>query len=251
MPNTRTDSARRRFAGGVLAVACCLGLAASAPAVGEPPGVPPAAWPAPPVASARDAVDISQHGAELHAHLDANGVPITYYFEYGRDTSYGQRSASRTDTSPLVSAFTNVYARVRRLRLGTTYHYRLVATNPAGTDRSGDSVFTTYGRLKPYSVSLRVSPRRDRTAPYRFGFSGRVGLPVEVARADACTGVVRVMIRDRGRLVAVLRPRLSSTCTYQTTSTVKGRHCALSAQTRVENGALLPGHSPAVRFRSG
>jgi len=248
MTNARTDFARHRVAGGALAAACCLGLAASAPAVGETGAPAPAA----PAASARGAVDISQHGALLKAHLDANGSPTTYYFEYGRDTSYGQQSASKTDAAPNpVDSPIDVYARLRDLRLGMTYHFRLVATNAAGTDRSADRVLTTYGRLRPRSVSLRISPGRDRTPPYRFGFSGKVGLPNPVARVDACTGVVRVTIRDRGRIVAVLRPRLSSTCTYQTTLTVKGRHCALSAQARVENGALLPGRSPAVRFRSG
>lgn len=79
--------------------------------------------------------------AELHGAVDPNGASTTYYFEWGKSTSYGSASTSASagsGTSPV-----SVYAKIGHLKPGTTYHYRLVATNSSGTTDGADHAFTT------------------------------------------------------------------------------------------------------------
>jgi hypothetical protein len=66
------------------------------------------------------------------------------YFEYGTTTAYG----STTPTVPAASelkgpATEEVSAETEPLEPETTYHYRLVASNPGGTSRGEDRIFTT------------------------------------------------------------------------------------------------------------
>jgi hypothetical protein len=66
----------------------------------------------------------------------------SYYFKYGRTTAYG----SQTPTVPLGPGLSPeaVSATISGLAAGATYHYELVATDTAGTTRTGlDQHFST------------------------------------------------------------------------------------------------------------
>ncbi|GAJ01582.1 unnamed protein product, partial [marine sediment metagenome] len=68
-----------------------------------------------------------------------NGASTTYYFEYG--TTYGS-TTTETDAGSGTEEV-SVSADLTGLSEGTTYHFRLVATNSAGTDYGDDATFTT------------------------------------------------------------------------------------------------------------
>ena len=73
--------------------------------------------------------------------VNPGGQATTWYVEYGTSTSYGTKTANVSAGSG--TANTAVSASLTGLTAGTTYHYRVVATNGAGTDRGADGIFTT------------------------------------------------------------------------------------------------------------
>jgi hypothetical protein len=73
-----------------------------------------------------------------------NGLATTYRWEYGLTKSYGSKSP--VPDGAINSALTErhgVGQLVEGLQPGTTYHYRLVATNVEGTTSSADATFIT------------------------------------------------------------------------------------------------------------
>ena len=73
--------------------------------------------------------------------VNPGGQATTWYVEYGTSTSYGSKTAS-VSAGP-GTANIAVSASLTGLASGTTYHYRVVATNSAGTGRGADGIFTT------------------------------------------------------------------------------------------------------------
>jgi hypothetical protein len=79
--------------------------------------------------------------ATLHGTVNPEALSAKYHFEYGTSTSYG---SSISEAS--AGAGTTVVpesASISGLVAGTTYHYRIVATNSAGTSYGADVRFTT------------------------------------------------------------------------------------------------------------
>ncbi len=95
--------------------------------------------------STRSAFPIGDTFATLRGLVDPNNAPTTYYFEYGTDASYGSRiplasGANAGQGGDLIG----VEQTVTGLQPLTTYHFRLVATNPFGASLVGvDMTFTT------------------------------------------------------------------------------------------------------------
>ena len=73
--------------------------------------------------------------------VDPHGQATTWWVEYGTSTSYGSKTAPANAGAGPAAA--SVSVNVAGLKAGTTYHYRVVANNAAGTSRGGDAVFTT------------------------------------------------------------------------------------------------------------
>ena len=64
-----------------------------------------------------------------------------YYFEYGATTSYGSQTTEKDGGSGTEEV--SVSADLTGLSEGTSYHFRLVASNTAGTNYGDDATFTT------------------------------------------------------------------------------------------------------------
>lgn len=79
--------------------------------------------------------------ATVTGTVNPGGQSTTWYVEYGTSTSYGLKT-SATSAGSGASA-TAVAGNLIGLATGTTYHYRVVATNGAGTNHGSDAVFTT------------------------------------------------------------------------------------------------------------
>ncbi len=86
---------------------------------------------------------VAPTSAALNATVNPNGETVSdCHFDYGTSVSYG----SSVPCSSLPGSGTSaveVSAPVRGLSTDTTYHFRIVATNPSGTSNGSDQSFTT------------------------------------------------------------------------------------------------------------
>ena len=96
-----------------------------------------------PAAATAAATDVGPTSATLGGSLNPNGRSTSWYFEYGKSTSYGSRTSSRGAGSG--TATLTVSAGVSNLTPGETYHFRLVASSSLGTTRGADATFVTIG----------------------------------------------------------------------------------------------------------
>lgn len=106
-----------------------------------------------PVAMTAAATSITTTGATLNGTVDPNQSLTVYYYEYGRSTAYGSSTPPATllvGDSPVA-----VPSPVSGLTPNTLYHYRLIASNNAGTSTGNDLTFTTSS----------VNPNTPNTAP--------------------------------------------------------------------------------------
>jgi hypothetical protein len=79
----------------------------------------------------------------LVAMVDTANAETTYHFEYGPTAGYG---SATPESLPLLSPprRQRASATIEGLEPGTTYHWRIVATNPTGTIDGPDRVFATF-----------------------------------------------------------------------------------------------------------
>ena len=84
----------------------------------------------PPVVTTKPATFIASFSATLNALLDPHGLATSVHFQYGPTTSYGLTTAPQSHSG---NAYLNVSANASSLTASTTYHFRVVASNSAGT----------------------------------------------------------------------------------------------------------------------
>ncbi|HET6869365.1 MAG TPA: hypothetical protein VFH80_25870, partial [Solirubrobacteraceae bacterium] len=129
---------RMRVAAAIVLVACGL-LAVAVISAGHPTSASAAA--SPPAVTTSSTSDVSKSSATVSGTVNPNGQSTTYFFEYGTTTSYG----TQTNATGVGSGNTpvGVHQSIFGLSPNTTYHYRLVATNSAGTTKGTDQTLTT------------------------------------------------------------------------------------------------------------
>ena len=98
-----------------------------------------------PTATTGSAGSITISGAGLSGTVNDNGANTTVSFEYGTTTGYGNSVTATQSPVPAGTGPTTVTATIGSLSHGTTYHYRVDATNSAGTTNGNDMNFTTLG----------------------------------------------------------------------------------------------------------
>jgi phosphodiesterase/alkaline phosphatase D-like protein len=95
-----------------------------------------------PSATTGAATAVGNSSATLNGTVNANGSITTVTFEYGQDTNYG--TTVTADQSPVTgSTDTAVSANISGLDPNTTYHYRVVGVNSAGSTNGADMTFAT------------------------------------------------------------------------------------------------------------
>jgi len=107
-----------------------------------------------PTVTTSAASNIEPDSATLNGLVNANNASTTVTFEYGVNTSYGNTVTA--DQSP-VTGYTDtaVSANITGLVPNTTYHYRAVGQNSAGTSYGSDMTFTT---LPPRTPTVTTAP---------------------------------------------------------------------------------------------
>jgi hypothetical protein len=94
-----------------------------------------------PIVTTGEATSATASSVTLNGTVNPNGVNTTSYFQYGTSAGYGS-----TTTSTNIGSGTShvpVSVAIANLTPNTTYHYRIVATNSAGTSYGDDQTFTT------------------------------------------------------------------------------------------------------------
>jgi hypothetical protein len=95
----------------------------------------------PPVGTTTEATNVGTFQATGNGIVEAKGLSTTCYFQWGTTTSYGKATGAQSCGSSWNA--TAVNAGIGFLTPGTTYHYRLVATNGDGTSYGPDKTFTS------------------------------------------------------------------------------------------------------------
>ncbi len=118
--------------------------------------------PVAPNAATGDPTSVGGTSAQLAGAVTPEGSATAYVFEYGTTLSFGAitEPASAGSSEAVVPAS----ATLSGLAPGTTYFYRLVATNAAGTAFGAVKSFTTPGSTAPPAVTLGASGLTATTA---------------------------------------------------------------------------------------
>ena len=122
------------------------------------PFLDPAGGGSPPSANTLAPTNVTSTSATLHGLVNPNGLSTTAFFQYGLTSGYGNSSAPGNIGSSNSSIGVQTTLSTSP---NTTYHYRIVATNSAGTTHGDDVIFTTPGGgnngvLGNISTRLRV-----------------------------------------------------------------------------------------------
>jgi hypothetical protein len=106
-----------------------------------------------PTAITEPATGVTTTQATLNGTVNPNGVETKYHFEYGPTISYGTNVPVPDGNVGSGTTNVKVSQTIAGLQEGTTYHFRVVATNSKGTTNGQDHTFTT----KP-SWSVETTP---------------------------------------------------------------------------------------------
>ena len=87
------------------------------------------------------ATSVQFRRATMNATVNPNGAPTEYYYEYGLTSSYGAATSKGNAGSGVTPV--QAPAVTTGLEPNTTYHYRIIATNPGGESVGSDETFTT------------------------------------------------------------------------------------------------------------
>ena len=104
--------------------------------------------------------------ATLAASITPNAQPTSYSFNWGLTAAYG--STTSTASAGNGTSATAVGAAIAGLIPATAYHYRVVATNAAGTTVGADQTFTTPP-LPPTALTGTASTISQTTATLSAG----------------------------------------------------------------------------------
>jgi hypothetical protein len=149
-----------------------------------------------PTATTGPATAIGATTATVTGSVVPGGQATSWYVQYGTSTSYGSQTAQANAGSG--AATVNITSNLSSLKPGSTYHYRVVASNSAGTAHGSDAVFTTLtppGATTAAATGIgtttatlngTVDPNsRDTTFYFEYGTSTSYGTKTAVKSAGS------------------------------------------------------------------
>ena len=114
------------------------------------------------------ASNVTQTSAAVSGLVDPDLSPTTYHFEYGTTGAYEERTAEGPTIGATLRNQTGS-AVLDHLQPGTTYHYRLVATNGVGPSTSTGGTFTTAAQVAVPSFPVEQNRKCPRGKVRRHG----------------------------------------------------------------------------------
>jgi hypothetical protein len=163
----------------------------------------PAAAATAPAAITGPVTAVASSTATLSGTVNPNGTTTSWYFEYGTTTGYGTKTP--VANAGAGTANIGVTGNIGSLTVGTTYHYRIVATSTAGTADGTDGIFTTVSAptvttsaasgVSSSGATLNgsVNPNgRATTYNFEYGKDTNYGSKTAVTNAGSSTSPVTV-----------------------------------------------------------
>ena len=162
----------------------------------------------PPTVSTAAATNVTGSGATLNGSVNPNGQQTSYAFQWGPTNGYGNETSLSSAGSGTSAG--SVSAALSGLASGTTYHYRIIAINSAGTATGADHTLTTTGTAPAPSASPTattgavssvtqstadvngtVNPKGQATS-YHFEYGSSPDYGFESASVNAGSGTTEV-----------------------------------------------------------
>jgi hypothetical protein len=233
----------------------------------------------PPVATTSSVASVTSSSATIAASVNPNFSAASYHFDYGTTTAYGSFTAATSAGEGGVAQA--VAATLTGLKPQTVYHFRVVATNAAGTVAGADQTLTTAKAptkvvikkttpVKALRVTgVRMTNRRFRVGKTATAISARRRAPVGTSFRFKLSAPARVQIAitrtapglRRGRSCVAptrkLRQAHAKRCTRTLTvgkltrSNVRSGSHSIAFSGRIGTKALKPRSYQAVLTASG
>jgi hypothetical protein len=132
-----------------------------------------------PVVGSESAQYASEDSAVIEGEINPQGQAASYQVQYGTSTGYGSSAPVAPAELAASTSSKGVFVGLAGLAPGTTYHYRILASNASGTSYGPDQTFTTTGAQQdttfvPFSVP---SVPQFTIAPYDFPTQTATGTP--------------------------------------------------------------------------
>ena len=167
----------------------------------------------PPITRTGAATTVGMTEATLTGSVDPNGHSTSWYFEYGTSTSYGTRTSSRSAGSG--RGFQSVSVTVSNLTPATIYHFRLVASNSAGTVNGSDGSLATPGPVLTLTAARAVVVFGQATTLFgtvspRHG-NQRVTLFAQRADQNSFALLTTVLTENGGTWSFAVKPSIGTT----------------------------------------
>jgi hypothetical protein len=136
---------------------------------------------------APSASNVGRTSALLSATVDPEGPGASFHFDYGTSSSYGLSTPVTASGASLQDLA--VSQSIDELAPSTTYHYRLVVKNFAGTAVGPDEMFTTVAPTPPSVTTgeaTQIGPNAATIAGTvdSKGLQGVYGFQIAIAGAD-------------------------------------------------------------------
>src|SRR4029077_12306551 len=97
----------------------------------------------PPRITSEPTTAIGHEEATINAKVNPDQLATTYHFEYGESSAYGTEVPLGGASIGSGAVPVAISAALSKLKLGVTYHFRVIASNSAGTTSGPDQKFTT------------------------------------------------------------------------------------------------------------
>ncbi len=140
-----------------------------------------------PAIKAESIANLTAHTVDLHAEVNPEGSTTTCLFEYGSSIPYEHSVECEAAPGSNMAGMTNVAVErhIEKLEPETTYHWRVVATNDAGTATSVDHTFIydTSGEGLPDNRAYEMVTPPEKNAALLSVFN--LGLNYDVSEDGA------------------------------------------------------------------
>lgn len=199
--------------------------------------------PGPPHISATPGEGLSHTEEVVKARINPDKLATKYHFEYGESAAYG--TPTPEGEVPAGEAFVPVSATLKGLKLGTTYHFRVVAENAAGTTFGPDEEFTSLlidsvsaTKVGADSATLNalINPAGVPTT-YRFEFGESTSYGTSTPAPDGNLGAA---VGDQSVSARIEHLRPGTTYHYRVVASAEDQSAASSDRTFTTLGAALP-----------
>jgi N-acetylneuraminic acid mutarotase len=169
-----------------------------------------------PVVASSPATLIASFSAKLNGSLDPHGLTTSVHFRYGTTTGYGLTTAPQSQNG---NTYRNASANISSLTASTTYHFRIVASNSAGTRFGSDKTFTTLSGTGPPVVTTNAATSVTSSSATLNGSLDPHGLPTTVSFRWGTTtsyGHTTPMLNQTGNTYRNIAANISGLSTHTT-----------------------------------